>query len=548
MALTAFAFVWACGPSGSDTGDVGVDGTTDGTSGPRISSVSITQNPRNVLSAFVEFETNEPAVGRVAVTHNGEVVREVGPSEMGTEHSLFVMGMQKSSEYEFEITAETTGGATTRTQSFTTPGLPDDFPPLHVEASNPDLAADGYRLLDVFRWNDENTGSYDDWGMLIIINERGEVVWYYKTDVRVLDAGRVANGNIVFNNDPESIVEINMKGEVVNRWSASEDLGRELSNNEFGLHHGQRELANGQFVTLSTEVRQVDGYIDSGQSANVVGDVAIQFNRAGEVTNSWSMFDVLSDYTTRKRTGSTGPFWDSDYGMETNDWTHGNAVEPGKQDGTLIASLRHQDWIVNWDKQTGELQWRLGPEGDFEMASQDGEFNYHQHAPIWMENGNLLVYDNGNARPSIEPGNQYYTRVVEYDLDTANIDIEAGQKGTVEQVWSYKNPSEYYAPYVGDADQLPNGNILIGDGGLLSDPGECIGFDDQDEPVDKTGACISSGSNQKWARILEVTHDEQKRKALEVHMRDKSDQNPRSYTMYRASYIESLYPSGTSSQ
>jgi len=83
---------------------------------------------------------------------------------------------------------------------------------------------------------------------------------------------------------------------------------------------------------------------------------------------------------------------------------------------------------------------------------------------------------------------------------------------------------------------------LIGDGGLLSNPGSCIEFDDQGEVVDNTGACISSADNQKWARILEVTHDSDKQKALEVHMRDDAEQNPRGYTMYRSSHIDSLYP------
>jgi len=537
--LFSLSLLVACGPSdSSDTGDTGVDTTQ----GPQISNVSVTENPNNRLSATVNFETDVAAESSVVVRQSGETLQTVGPADADTSHDHLVLGLQAESNYTFRLEASANGETATRMESFSTRSLPSDMPPLQVEASNPELAADGIRLIDVFRWNDENTGSDDNWGMIIGINKRGEVVWYHQADHRVFDANRIANGNIIYNDDPHGIVEIDMAGNQVNRWESDEDFGRELSENEFGVHHGIRQLDNGEFLTLSTELRQIEGYIEPGSDAPVVGDVGLQFNRDGEVTASWSMFDVLSDYRTRKRVGSTGPFWDSDYETETNDWTHGNAIEPGDEDGTLIASLRHQDWVIKWDRETGDLLWRLGPEGDFEFASSEGEFNYHQHAPIWLENGNLLVYDNGNARPTIEEGDQYYTRVVEYDIDASNVDIDAGDKGTVEQVWEYQNPPEYYAPYVGDADELPNGNILIGDGGLLSNPGSCIEFDDQGEVVDNTGACISSADNQKWARILEVTHDSDKQKALEVHMRDDAEQNPRGYTMYRSSHIDSLYP------
>ncbi len=537
--LLSLSLLVGCGPSdSSDTGDTGVDTSQ----GPEISNVSVTENPNNRLSATVNFETDVAAESSVVIRQSGETLQTVGPADADTTHDHLVLGLQAESDYTFRLEASANGETATRMESFSTRSLPSDMPPLQVEASNPDLAADGIRLLDAFRWNDDNTGSDDDWGMIIGVNKRGEVVWYYQADHQVWDASRIDNGNIIYNAEPHSIVEIDMAGNIVNEWKANEDLGRELSENEFSVHHGIRQLDNGEFLTLSTELRQIDNYIEQGSQAPVVGDVGLQFNRDGEVTGSWSMFDVLSDYRTRKRVGSTGPYWDSDYETETNDWTHGNAIEPGDEDGTLIASLRHQDWVIKWDRETGDLLWRLGPEGDFEFASNEGEFNYHQHAPIWLENGNLLVYDNGNARPTIEQGDQYYTRVVEYDIDASNVDIGAGDKGTVEQVWEYRNPPEYYAPYVGDADELPNGNILIGDGGLLSDPGSCIEFDDQGEVVDNTGACISSADNQKWARILEVTHDSDKKKALELHMRDDAEQNPRGYTMYRSSHIDSLYP------
>lgn len=540
------------GPDGGMT-DVGVDGsddTGDADMGPApaIQNLTVTENPNNVLSAFVELQTDVDAKVSIEVTQGDEVVQNVGPTDTGTEHALDVYGMTAETDYEFAIHADANGERSTETKTFTTGSLPSDFPPIQVEQSNPEKAADGYRLLDLFKWKDDGTGSKDDWGMAIAVNKRGEVVWYYKADHQVWDANRLSNGNIVYNAGHDAIIEIDMAGNIVNRWDAQEDFGRTLDENEYSVHHGVHEQENGRFLTLSTELRQIDGYKEGEDSSPVIGDVGLEFNRDGEVTGTWSMFDVLEDYTTRKRVGSTGPYWNDDYEMPVNDWTHGNAIQQGDTEGTLIASLRHQDWIVKWDRETSDLEWRLGPEGDFEFASDEGQFQYHQHAPVWLDNGNLLVYDNGNSRPSIEEGGQYYTRVVEYNIDASGVDIDAGEKGTVEQVWEYRTDPQYYAPYVGDADKLPNGNILIGDGGLLSDPSQCIDFDENGEVVDKTGACISNGDIQKWSRIVEVTHDDTKEEVLEVRIRDDSEENPESYTMYRSSHLETLYPTAPDSE
>ncbi len=525
----------------SDVGIDGLDDTDETGPAPSISDLTVTERPDNVLSALVELETDIDAEVRIDVVRDGEVVRTVGPTDTATAHELIVYGLRAETDYEFDVHADANDARSTRTESFATGPLPDDFPPLTVEQSSPEQAADGYRLIDLFRWNEDATSSQDDWGMAIAVDKRGEVVWYYQADHPVWDVNRLSNGNFVYNAGHEAIVEVDMTGEIVNEWDAAEDLGRELEDDTYGVHHGVDEQDDGELLTLSTEMRQIEDYAEQGETANVVGDVALQFDRDGEVTESWSMFDVLEDYRMRKRVGSTGPYWDEDYEQTTNDWTHGNAVENGDTDGTLIASLRHQDWIIKWDRETGDLLWRLGPEGDFEFEG-DGEFNYHQHAPIWLDNGNLLVYDNGNARPSIEEGEQFYTRVVEYALDASSVDIEAGETGTVEQVWEYRTDPQFYAPYVGDADELPNGNILVGDGGLLSDPGACIDFDEQGGVVDQTGACISNSDVQKWARIVEVTHDEDQQEVLEVRIRDDAEENPRSYTMYRSSHIETLYP------
>ncbi|MFB6263981.1 MAG: aryl-sulfate sulfotransferase [Bradymonadaceae bacterium] len=285
---------------------------------------------------------------------------------------------------------------------------------------------------------------------------------------------------------------------------------------------------------MSTEKRCVRGYKEADGESKVVGDVVLEFDRSGEVVDSWSMFDVLEPYRRRRGEGATDGYWDGEYGERVCDWTHGNAVIPGDTPGTLVASLRHQDWIVKWNRRTGELIWRLGPEGDFEFPpGTDGEWFFHQHAPTWTEEGHLLVYDNGNNRPQFGAKTVPTTRIAEYRLDASTLDRTSGAKGTVREVWCEEYPAAFYAPYVGDLAVLPNDHVLVGDGGLLERPEVCV-----DEAVH--GSAIRLQDNQKWARLREFPRGRPEDEVLEVWIRDGSRDSPRSYTMQGSRHLASL--------
>ncbi|MGB1699214.1 MAG: aryl-sulfate sulfotransferase, partial [Nannocystaceae bacterium] len=120
-------------------------------------------------------------------------------------------------------------------------------------------------------------------------------------------------------------------------------------------------------------------------------------------------------------------------------------------------SLRHQNWIVDVDRATGDVRWILGDGGDFTLA--DGaegpaEWFYSQHAPTMESDGTILVYDNGNERPDAPDS---YSRAVRYLLDEDAM--------TATQVWSY--PVEHYTIFLGDAVSLEDGGALVCAGGVL---------------------------------------------------------------------------------
>ncbi len=92
-----------------------------------------------------------------------------------------------------------------------------------------------------------------------------------------------------------------------------------------------------------------------------------------------------------------------------NDWLHGNSLDRAT-DGSIIFSIRHQDWVVKIDYNNGagngNVLWKLGLDGDFTINSTDPwPWFSHQH-DVGFEFGGtsiLSLHDNGNTRVAPPP-------------------------------------------------------------------------------------------------------------------------------------------------
>ncbi len=100
----------------------------------------------------------------------------------------------------------------------------------------------------------------------------------------------------------------------------------------------------------------------------------------------------------------------------------------------LLISARELDLISIIDFQSQKTLWSFGPR----ILSE-------QHHPTMLENGNILVFDNGRKYSN--------SRVLEINPQTKEI------------VWSYEGdpPSSFYSSRMGSAKRLKNGNTLITD-------------------------------------------------------------------------------------
>ena len=220
-----------------------------------------------------------------------------------------------------------------------------------------------------------------------------------------------------------------------------------------GLHHDVLELDNGNFLSLAYSFQSVD-YPDVGPTLTA-GDVVAEFTPQGDLVWQWDSFDDLDpQYITEPVTG--GPvIIHPQTGELAYDWTHANGIVLSPDGTSVIVSVRHQDWLVSIDRSSGDMQWRLGPGGDFSLS--EGDWFYHPHSPQWQDDGSLLLYDNGVGRPDVPET----ARVVRYALDLDAL--------TAAELWEDDDQS-FSSPFAGDCDTLPrSGNILVTDSAIFTD-------------------------------------------------------------------------------
>lgn len=128
------------------------------------------------------------------------------------------------------------------------------------------------------------------------------------------------------------------------------------------------------------------------------------------------------------------------------DWAHSNTCEilketpvgekdPRFKKGNILFSFPTIDTIGVIEYPSGKIVWAWGP------GELDG-----QHSPTLLENGNILIFDNGPKRG--------WSRVIELNPLTEKI------------VWEYHaQPKEsFFSTMLCNAEVLPNGNIFICEG------------------------------------------------------------------------------------
>ncbi len=212
-----------------------------------------------------------------------------------------------------------------------------------------------------------------------------------------------------------TLLEVDWDGNVV--W--------EYINN--AQHHDFHRFANGNtmvpvWVELPEEFHKKvrGGYKKPRERLpRLLGDDLVEVDPHGREIRrieTWKLLDPLKDpiHPTARR-------WE---------WTHLNGFDVS-EDGDIVFSCRNADVVAVIDAATGQISSK------FREA-------HGQHNPSWLENGNILVFDNGYAG----------SRVIEFNPATDEI------------AWSYEGRpiQQFFSGHISGVQQLASGNCLVCEG------------------------------------------------------------------------------------
>ncbi|MEM9057321.1 MAG: aryl-sulfate sulfotransferase [Pseudomonadota bacterium] len=400
-----------------------------------ITSTTLEVNPsgRAPLAASLQIDTASAAVARVTVpgANGTQSDAVITTADCARTHTVTVLGLYAGTTNDVTVELINAGEVSASTViAVTTDPLPDEMPTFRIDQ---DYATDDQRYFLV---------NFRPFHRPLIVDRYGDIRWFLDDPEGGVKYGLqiLANGNLAYGSRADQVEEYTPLGELANAWTVQPTYE--------DIHHDVYEMENGNFLVTVNEV-----------GADTVEDIIIELDRStGEIATVWDLRPLLPRRTTLLD--------------DPGDWFHANAVIHDTRDDSIIVSGQRQG-IVKVSR-NNELRWILAPPDGWEGFEQflltaplSGEFEYNwgQHAPQVLPDGDLILFDNGLAREYGTAAS--YSRAVRYRI-TENDEIG----GAVEQVWQYgrERGDEMFSPIISDVDYLPDtGNILITAGALAFD-------------------------------------------------------------------------------
>lgn len=472
--------------------DLGFGNAPDGTP----DSVAITGTSA-VLAAGEVSATDNPQVARYTMTlpFPGSITVNFGTDTSyglntwaqstptaGGQVSIFVAGMKGSTTYHMRAAVTFANGITANDadHTFTTGAVPAKMQmPITTTTTAGMTPQPGLELLDPL------TGTIDG---VVITDLSGNILWTYSDPgnlaLNIIDGVKLLpNGDFLMvigsnSSDPlhgpisaqaiNEIREVNLAGDTV-REITIDDLNTELANAGCAecnvtletFHHDVVPLPNGHWLVLANTSMALSATstppLTNAPAATVLGDVIVDLDQNMHPVWAWNEFNHLDP---------------NRHPWSFPDWTHTNAILYSKDDGNIIVSMRHQNWIakVNYADGAGDgsILWRLGEGGDLTLkgGTDPIDWEYAQHGPSFFSTNTAGVFslgamDNGDDRisPTSPPAATCgtagappcYSTVPVWQID------EAAKTATL--TFHQILPANLYNNFGGNAEQLANGHV-----------------------------------------------------------------------------------------
>lgn len=380
------------------------------------------------LTAVVVFTTEEKVSGTVTVKGKDEKDDITGTFRTGYSHLIPVYGL-----YNGETTKVVLNLSDGRSKELEITTEKQEVNFGEITAEMKDESAYDYSKL---------TFVCSAGGGMYALDSQGAIRWLYK-DSGTLGVHQLSNGHLLVPTSytlkptyyKSGLKEIDLSGRVYKEYGIPG-----------GMHHDFYEMENGNYLVAgdSSDLTAVEDHI-----VEIDGD-------NGEVVWELDMSDILDKEDGFSASAETD-------GSDEVDWFHNNGVWYDEKNDLVLLSARHKDAIIAIHKKEKSLAWILGdPDGwntvdekyFFTPQGDDFEWQYAQHQVTMLDNGDIMMFDNGTAKVKGEDaenrvtGDDIYSRAVVYHIDTENM--------TIEQTFEYgkERGPEWYSDWISGSVSL----------------------------------------------------------------------------------------------
>lgn len=274
-------------------------------------------------------------------------------------------------------------------------------------------------------------------GKVFLIDEHGDVAHQWTLPVRAgRDAVLLPNGNLGYNGSHPVSADLYPTWDIWHGgafYEVTPDNEIVWQYEDIFHHHDAQWLPNGNLLYTAAAplpadiAARVQGGDHRRQRADGIihSDVVKEVNRKGEVVWEWKAWEHLAPEDFPIHTIFDRHHWPMINGLSVT------------RDGLVLMSLRTTSGVIAVDRVSGNIVWHAGSD----LVAQ-------QHTPVELEDGSIMVFDNGNLRTGVTSP---HSTVLSFDPHSLTIN------------WQYRDifPPAFFSPYMGGAQPLPNGNVFI---------------------------------------------------------------------------------------
>jgi arylsulfate sulfotransferase len=493
--LSAMAFLMGCG-------GLEMAGSVTPTANPQVALYTVTlQATATVSVAFGKTTSYGLKTWSRSTPSGGGVV------------NILVAGMQANSTYHMQAQVTYSDGRTAKDSdhTFTTGSYSGSVLPVVTATTMPGQTPQpGIEMINAIEAEVE----------MAAVDLSGNLIWeYYDPTINRavsnwLAPKQLENGDFIAivtpnsstalnvpppSEAPDLVREFDLAGNTVKQITMSQ-LNASLAAAGYDLtlqlfSHDVLVLPNGHWIVLTNTLKDVVLNGDTTPTT-VLGDVIVDLDTNLQPVWVWNEFDYLD--VNRQP-------W------HFPDWTHTNAIIYSQDDGDLLVSIRHQNWIVKVDYNngngTGDILWHLGAGGDMTLVGgiDPTDWSYAQHGISFttpntsgvfglavMDNGDDRAFPGGNPNVGVNCGAPGAPAC----YSTATIfEINENAK-TATLLFHQIQPTNLYSSFGGNAQVLDNGDVEYDLCGLV--PESSLTLEVTNSPDPQTVWSLSFANNYAY--------------------------------------------------